>query len=347
MTTITVIIPNYKGIKFIENCLSSLYAQVEGTPSYEVLVVDNASEDGSVELIREKFPQTRLLCLKENTGFCHAVNMGIQSSDSPFVLLLNNDTKVYPDFIKQIYAPMEDLGVSKTSNAKGKGKASGRMISGGKDGRWPIFSVSAAMLMWDKPELMDDAGDVYTIMGWAFTRGKGKPYADYQRRVRIFSACGGAALYRRDILEKIGLFDEKHFAYLEDLDLGYRANIYGYRSLYEPRARVVHYGSASTGSRYNAWKTKRAAANSVYVIAKNLPLFFKVLHFPFLLAGYGIKFLFFVRKKMGRQYLLGVCEGLRLSMSYEGRQKRVKFQTKHLGNYLRIEWDLIAGLFRR
>ena len=343
MTTITVIIPNYKGMKFIENCLSSLYAQVEGTPSYEVLVVDNASGDGSVELIREKFPQTRLICLKENTGFCHAVNVGIQNSDSPFVLLLNNDTKVYPDFIKQIYAPME--GKSMASDAKipaKEGKA-----SDGKKGNGKIFSVSAAMLMWDKPKLMDDAGDVYTIMGWAFSRGKGKPYTDYQKRVRIFSACGGAALYRRDVLEKIGLFDEKHFAYLEDLDLGFRANIYGYRSLYEPKARVVHYGSASTGSRYNAWKTKRAAANSVYVIAKNLPLFFKVLHFPFLLAGYGIKFLFFVRKKMGRQYLLGVCEGLRLSMSYEGRQKRVRFQAKHLVHYLRIEWDLITGLVRR
>lgn len=343
MTTITVIIPNYKGMKFIENCLSSLYAQAEGTPSYEVLVVDNASGDGSVELIREKFPQTRLICLKENTGFCHAVNVGIQNSDSPFVLLLNNDTKVYPDFIKQIYAPME--GKSMASDAKipaKEGKA-----SDGKKGNGKIFSVSAAMLMWDQPKLMDDAGDVYTIMGWAFSRGKGKPYTDYQKRVRIFSACGGAALYRRDVLEKIGLFDEKHFAYLEDLDLGFRANIYGYRNLYEPKARVVHYGSASTGSRYNAWKTKRAAANSVYVIAKNLPLFFKVLHFPFLLAGYGIKFLFFVRKKMGRQYLLGVCEGLRLSMSFEGRQKRVRFQAKHLVHYLRIEWDLITGLVRR
>ena len=327
MTTITVIIPNYKGIKFIENCLSSLYEQVEGTPSYEVLVVDNASEDGSVDLIREKFPQTRLICLKENTGFCHAVNVGIQNSDSPYVLLLNNDTKVYPDFIKNIYAPMEDMG--------------------GRNGSRQIFSVSAAMLMWDRPELMDDAGDVYTIMGWAFSRGKGKPYASYQKRTRIFSACGGAALYRRDILEKIGLFDEKHFAYLEDLDLGYRANIYGCVNLYEPKARVVHFGSASTGSRYNAWKTKRAAANSVYVIAKNLPLFFKVLHFPFLLAGYGIKFLFFVKKKMGRQYLLGVCEGLRLSISPEGRQKKVPFQVRHLRNYLKIELDLLIGLFRR
>ena len=103
MAVVTVVIPNYKGIKFIEECLASLYDQAEGTPEYEVLVVDNASDDGSVELIREKFPQTRLICLDSNTGFCHAVNVGIQNSKSPFVFLLNNDTKVYPDVIKNLY----------------------------------------------------------------------------------------------------------------------------------------------------------------------------------------------------------------------------------------------------
>ena len=201
------------------------------------MVVDNASKDGSAEVIREKFPKARLICLEENTGFCHAVNIGIQNSESPYILLLNNDTKVFSDFIRQLYVAME------------------------KSPR--IFSVSAAMLAWDKPELMDDAGDLYTIFGWAIARGKGKPHAKYQKRAKVFSACGGAALYRRSVLEEIGLFDENHFAYLEDLDLGYRARIHGYENIYEPTARVIHYGSASTGSRYNEWKTRRAAANSV------------------------------------------------------------------------------------
>ena len=318
MAIVTVVIPNYKGIKFIEECLASLYGQVEGTPEYEVLVVDNASEDGSVALIQEKFPQTRLICLKENTGFCHAVNVGIQSSESPFVLLLNNDTKVYPDFIKNLYQAI---------NRSEK-----------------IFSVSAAMLTWDKPELMDDAGDLYTILGWALARGKGKPYAAYQKRVRIFSACGGAALYRRTVFDKIGLFDENHFAYLEDLDVGYRARIYGYENVYEPSARVIHYGSASTGSRYNEWKTKRAAANNVYVIAKNQPLALKILHFPFLLAGFCIKQVFFAQKGMGKQYFLGVLEGIKMSVSAEGRKHRVPYRKENLRNYLKIELKMIASL---
>ena len=327
MAEITVVIPNYKGIKFIENCLASLYAQVEGTPSFEVLVVDNASDDGSVEVIREKFPLTRLICLKENTGFCHAVNMGIQNSESPYVLLLNNDVKVYPDFVKCLYDAMESKG--------------------GNASQSKIFSVSAAMLTWDDPEVLDDAGDVYTIMGWAMARGKGRPYANYQRRTRIFSACGGAALYRRSVLDKIGLFDENHFAYLEDLDLGFRANIHGYVSIYEPTARVIHYGSASTGSRYNDWKTRRAAANSVYVIAKNLPIFQKLVNAPFFLLGFLIKFLFFVKKGMGFQYLRGLFDGLRLSLHADGRKRKVPFRMKNLKHYFRIEFELIFGILRR
>ena len=326
MAEVTVVIPNYKGIKFIENCLASLYAQVDGTPEYEVLVVDNASDDGSVRLIQEKFPQTRLICLEKNTGFCHAVNVGIENSESPYVLLLNNDTKVFPDFIKHLYGAMERKGAA---------------------GREKVFSVSAAMLTWDKPEILDDAGDVYTVMGWAFARGKGKPYEAYQKRSRVFSACGGAALYRRSILEEIGLFDENHFAYLEDLDLGYRARIRGYVNLYEPTARVIHYGSASTGSRYNAWKTRRAAANSVYVIAKNVPFLQKLVNLPFFLAGFLIKFLFFVRKKMGLLYLKGLLDGIKLSFSAEGRSHRVPFAWENLRHYLRIQWELLLGIFRR
>ena len=341
MTKITVVIPNYQGIKFIEECLGSLYAQEEGTPEYEVLVVDNASKDGSVEVIREKFPKTRLICLEENTGFCHAVNVGIQNSESPYVLLLNNDTKVFPDFIRQLYAAIEP---GDEANETDKATETARGEQGKEAREHRIFSVSAAMLAWDKPELMDDAGDFYTIFGWALARGKRKLYAKYQRRAKVFSACGGAALYRRSVLEEIGLFDENHFAYLEDLDLGYRARIHGYENVYAPAARVIHYGSASTGSRYNAWKTRRAAANSIYVIHKNMPILQKLINLPFLLLGFLIKFLFFVKKGMGRLYLKGLWDGCRLSFGAAGRKNKVRFRVKNLWNYLKIEGWLFYGI---
>ena len=103
MKKITVVIPNYNGIQYMEACLQALYEQNADTPPFEVVVVDNGSTDESPEMIERMFPQTKLIRLKENTGFCHAVNVGISSCSSPYVILLNNDTKAAPDFVKALY----------------------------------------------------------------------------------------------------------------------------------------------------------------------------------------------------------------------------------------------------
>nr|WP_304975070.1 glycosyltransferase family 2 protein [uncultured Acetatifactor sp.] len=319
MNQITIIIPNYNGANFLKECLEALYTQ-ENAPGYTVLVVDNGSKDGSLELLKERFPQASVIALPENTGFCHAVNLGIEASDTPYVILLNNDTKAYPGFARALYDAVEADP--------------------------SLFSVSARMLMWDKPELLDGAGDRYCVLGWAYSRGKGKPAVAYSQAVEIFSACGGAAIYRKSVFEKIGLFDEAHFAYLEDLDIGYRARIHGYRNYYEPSANVIHYGSASTGSRYNEWKTVRAAANSVYVIAKNMPLLQIIWNLPFLFAGFFIKFLFFCKKGMGKLYLKGLAEGIKKSFSETGRARKTPFHWENLGNYLAIQGQLYLNLLR-
>lgn len=318
MHKITVVIPNYNGIKYLKGCLETLYAQENGTPSFQVIVVDNASNDGSAEQAEQLFPDIRMIRLPKNTGFCHAVNVGIQESDTPYIILLNNDTKVKPRFVSSLYKAIE------------------------ADER--IFSVSARMLMWDKPELIDDAGDRYNVLGWAYARGKGRPAAYYNKTVDIFSACGGAAIYRRSILDSIGLFDELHFAYLEDLDLGYRARIQGYRNVYEPKAEVLHFGSASTGSRYNPRKTELASANNVYVIYKNMPFLQLVWNLPFLIAGFLIKWLFFCRKGMGGIYLKGLCKGLKRCMEPKGRSHKVKFRCRNLWNYFIIQGNLYLNV---
>lgn len=319
MNQITIIIPNYNGANFLKECLEALHSQ-ENAPGCRVLVVDNGSTDGSLELLKEYFPQVSVIPLPENTGFCHAVNLGIEASDTPYVILLNNDTKAYPGFVRALYDAIE----ADPSR----------------------FSVSARMLMWDKPELLDGAGDRYCVLGWAYSRGKGKPASAYGQAAEIFSACGGAAIYRKSVFEKIGLFDEAHFAYLEDLDIGYRARIHGYRNYYEPSAEVIHYGSASTGSRYNEWKTVRAAANSVYVAAKNMPLLQLLWNLPFLLAGFLVKFLFFCKKGMGRCYLKGLAEGVKKSLSRTGRARKTVFLWENLGNYLHIQGQLYLNLLR-
>ena len=317
---VTVVIPNYNGINFLDGCLQSLMEQDRDTPEYEVIVVDNGSVDDSIELVEREFPQVRVIALPENTGFCHAVNVGIEASDSPYVILLNNDPKAGKSFINRLYLAIE--------------------------GRPEAFSVSARMLMWDKPELLDDAGDRYCVLGWAFARGKGKPAYVCNRAVEVFAACGGAAIYRREIFAEIGLFDELHFAYMEDMDIGYRARIYGYRNYYEPGAEVIHYGSASSGSRYNEFKTKLASANNIYVIGKNMPLLQWVWNFPFLMMGFFIKFLFFCKKGMGGSYLKGLKAGFGKLFSQEGRKRKIRFRWAHLGNYFAIQGQLYTNTLR-
>lgn len=320
MVKVTVVIPNYNGIKFLEGCLDSVLNQEPETPEYEVLVVDNGSADESVEFLRERYPGVKVETLSENTGFCHAVNVGIRLSASPYVILLNNDTKVKEGFIRNLYCSIEN--------------------------RPKAFSVSAMMLMWDKPELVDDAGDRYCALGWAYARGKGKPAKLYDRPCEIFSSCGGAAIYRKSVFDEIGYFDETHFAYLEDLDIGYRARIYGYRNYYEPAARVIHYGSASSGSRYNEWKTSLASANNTYVVGKNMPLLQWIWNLPFLVPGFLAKFVFFCGKRMGKIYLKGFAKGFKRLFSREGKALKVPFRMRHLWNYLAIQGQLYLNLFR-
>lgn len=325
MAQTTVIIPNYNGKKYLEPCLTSLFAsepaERDGTAPFCVTVVDNGSDDGSVEYLREHFPQVKLITFAENKGFCAAVNAGILASDTPFVLLLNNDTTVEDRFVSfMTEAISENAG---------------------------FFSVGAKMVSMQEPDRVDTAGDFYCALGWAFARGKGKPASHYMRPCDVFSACAGAAIYRREILERIGLFDETHFAYLEDMDLGYRARLYGYRNRFEPRAVVYHAGSAFSGSRYNAFKVRLSSRNSVYLIGKNMPPLQILINLPFLIMGFLIKYLFFLHKGFGGIYAKGLWKGLKLACSDEGRAKRVPFAWRRLPQYLRVEWELLLNMIRR
>jgi GT2 family glycosyltransferase len=235
------------------------------------------------------------------------------------VLLLNNDPLVKPGFVDSLVKAMEESE--------------------------DIFSVSAQMLSMEDESILDGAGDGYCILGWAYARGKGCPASKYAKKTEVFSACGGAAIYRKSILEEIGCFDENHFAYLEDVDIGYRARIYGYRSIYEPAAKVIHAGSGASGSRYNEFKTKLASANSAYVAIKNLPIVLLILNAPFLFLGFLVKACFFARKKMGILYIKGYFKGIKRGFSKEGRKHHVVFKGKNLLNYLKLEvWQILGTI---
>jgi len=306
---ITVIIPNYNGLKYMKPCLDALKRQT--CREFDILVVDNGSTDGSAEWLKQQGIDT--VFLKENTGFSCAVNIGIRKAVTPYVILLNNDTEAEPDFAARLLGEIE---------------------------RSPrIFSVSPKMIQMYQKDLLDDAGDMYSIMGWAYQRGVGRDAGLYSRSGNIFAACAGASIYRRAVFEEIGYFDEMHFAYLEDIDVGYRAKIAGYYNRYCPSARVYHAGSGTSGSKYNSFKVRLAARNNVYLNYKNMPLPQLLFNGIPIIAGICGKYVFFKKLGFAQEYLEGIQEGL-FTMH---KTSRVPYRKQHLGNYLAIEWELIYG----
>lgn len=317
---VSVIIPNYNGMDFFRPCLTSVMAQTR--PADRVIVVDNGSVDGSADAIEHEFPSVELIRFAENSGFCGAVNAGIKASgDCDYVILLNNDTEADPHFVEELL----------------KGIA----------GKEKVFSCQAKMLKMSDPSLCDDAGDYYCSLGWAFARGRGKPESLYNKPAALFSSCAGAAIYSMKILNEIGIFDENHFAYLEDTDIGWRARINGYRNIFLPRARVHHVGSASTGSVYNDFKVKNTSRNSIYLIYKNMPTPQIILNLPLFIPGFLIKAAFFTLKGFGKEYIGGIRKGFALCRKGREEGRKISYNKKNFWNYAHIQVELWANCLRR
>lgn len=311
----TVVIPNYNGVRHLKACMDSL--RVQSRQDFSVILIDNGSADGSVEYVESHYPEVIIHSFESNQGFCGAVNEGIRMTKTPYVILLNNDTVCEPFFVEALVKTMEEHP--------------------------KCFSAGAKMVQMQDPDRIDNAGDYYCALGWAFAYGKNRLAAKYDREREIFSACAGAAIYRTEVFEEIGLFDEAHFAYLEDVDVAYRAKIAGYQIRYAPEAVVQHVGSATTGSAYNEFKVRCSSRNSVYLIYKNMPWLQILLNAPFLLVGFLLKIVFFAGKGFGREYITGLWKGV--SMCERG--KKVRVQRKNLPNYVRIQLELWVNLIRR
>lgn len=316
----SIVLPNLNGAGWLAGCLESLYAQTE--QDFELIVVDNGSTDESLATARSYCgrPGYTLIENATNTGFSAAVNQGIRRAQAPYVLLFNNDAFAQPTMLENLLAKMAES--DKT------------------------FAVQCLMLQHLAPEKTDDAGDFVTLFGWAFKRGDGLSATRYQKDGRIFSACGGAALYRRAVFGDIGLFDESFFAYLEDVDISWRANSLGYQNLLCASAVCTHIGGATTagttGAKYNAFKSVQSGRNSLLLPCKNLPFLMLLLNLPFLLVGYLVKTLVFHLRGFGAPWRQGAGEGLRLLF----KTKKPTFRLRNLPCYLWVQGSLIAGTFR-
>lgn len=315
---VSVVTPNYNGKDFLYAYFESLIKN--SNEIGEVIIVDNGSRDGSQEFIRnyrEKvdFPIV-LIENSQNLGFAEAVNQGISKARYDYIFSLNNDTVVEKSAIFELFNLL---------NSEER-----------------IFSVSSKMVQFNNPELIDDAGDDYTLLAYTKKRGNNQNLNKFIEVSEVFSSCAGAALYRKDLLEELGGFDSEFFAYMEDVDLGYRARINGYKNLFCPNAVVYHIGSATTGSQYNEFKVRLAARNNVWVVYKNLPIPQKIVNILFLFLGFLIKYMFFLKKGFGPIYLNGLKEGLKT----RNKIKKVEFKSKNWKNYFKIEYELIKNTFK-
>lgn len=242
---VSIVIPNWNGKKFLAGCLKSLIGQTYSP--IEIVIVDNGSSDGSVEYLEASYPQIKLIRFNTNTGFSVAVNKGIKESCGKYVALVNNDTVADSRWIEELV-----LAIRRSPE---------------------IGSCGCKMLAYDNHQLLDGAGDGYRRGGLPGRIGHREiDSGQFDQPRYILGACGGAALYKRSLFEDIGYFDEDYFAYLEDVDLGLRAQSAGYKCLYVPSAVIYHLGCGTTGSGYHPLVVKLSAQNNWNTLVKNIPL---------------------------------------------------------------------------
>jgi GT2 family glycosyltransferase len=244
---VSAVVVSYQQRDLLRSCLESLREAVRVVEDgQEIIVVDNGSSDGSGDMMRKEFPEVRLIELPENAGFAGGVSVGIQHAKGDWILCVNNDATVAPDAIEHLLHAAE---------------------SGGDE----IGSVAAQMVFADQPGIINSAGIVVDRLGVASDRLLGEPVrASEQTPVEVFGTSAGAGLYRRSMLEEVP-FDETFFAYLEDVDVAWRARMRGWRCVYVPAAVVRHQHSMTAvhGSPFKYYWTGR---NRVRVLAKNATL---------------------------------------------------------------------------
>ncbi len=291
---IEIIIPNWNGIHFLVHCLDSLRRQT--CQDFSVTVVDNGSEDNSVKRLEQDYSEVNVIQFGKNKGFSVAVNAGIKSASSRWILLLNNDIEV-DDKCLQILKEtiLQDF---------------------------PYDYFALRMVNYHNREFLDGAGDGFLRGGAGYRLGTGEKYGPpYNIDKEVFGACAGAALYKKEFFDTVGLFDEDFFAYLEDVDINLRARYLGCRCCYLANAVVYHIGSASLGSKINPMTVRLSTRNTLCLLVKNYPLSLFVCYFP-VICVYQVFWLFYViKKRCFIPYLQGLAQAIRIIPKMIGKRR--------------------------
>jgi len=258
-----VVVLNWNGRAYIRDCVRSALAQTY--PDFRVVVVDNGSPDRSGEIVRDEFPEATYLPLPENLHFARGSNAGIEVAlrdpECTFVVTLNNDTKVEPDWLTELVRPATDARVG---------------------------IVASKLVFMDRPTVINSAGICIARDGSGLDRGwNARDGGPFDEPANVFGASAGAALYRREVFAKVGLFDADFVAYYEDLDLAWRARLAGWGARYAPASVVHHKYSASSGPR-SPWKTYQGERNRIWNLVQNYPWRYVAAGIPWNAARLGV-----------------------------------------------------------
>ncbi len=280
---VSVVVPNFNGASYLADCLDSVRGQTY--EPLEAIVVDDASTDGSEDIVTASYPEMRLVRLPVNGGFAHAANVGMQAARGETIALLNNDAVADPHWIEELTGALR---------------------------RYPkAGSAASKILLFDPPGRLNSAGDVFKRSGVPDNRGAWEiDSGQYDEETEVFGASGAALAYRRAMLSDIGLYDERLFMYCEDVDLAFRAQIAGFRCVYTPTAIVHHRLSAAGGGMLASYYCGR---NFVWLLARDLPTAAWRRYWPGILVtqlALAFRSVWHIREPAARARLRGQLAGL-------------------------------------
>jgi hypothetical protein len=291
---VSVIVVNYNGLNLLEDCFRSITHQ--SYINYEIILVDNGSKDNSISFMKEHYSNVQIVPLSSNIGFAAGTNAGIKEAKGEYLLTLNNDTCVFSDFIEKLIQPM--------MREHAVGMCASKMISPDKKINSTGICISRSGAAWDRGGFEQDTGQ-------------------YDHEEEVFGPCAGAALYRKTMLDEIGLFDEDFFLFMEDVDLAFRARLAGWKCMYVPTARVVHIhgGTANKGSDNAVYYGNR---NLLWYVVKNFPLRTLITSSPWILGRNCAVIPYYLLIGKGRSIIKAKVDSLKGLYRMAGKRKTLK-----------------------
>lgn len=315
LSQLSIIILNWNGKGFLADCLNSLSDQVSNNS--EVVLVDNGSVDGSVEFIKAEYPWVKLVELPKNLGFAEGNNRGLELCRGDYIVTLNNDTKVAPDFFTELTKAVEN------------------------DEK--VGMVAAKMLNFYDKGCIDSVGVKVAENGLGYNIGVGElDTGQYDEPTEVFGPCAGAALYRRKMIDEVGFFDPDFFAYYEDLDLAWRGRLAGWKCVTAPKAIVYHIHSATSGkgSSFTVFQVHR---NKWYTLLKNWPAGLLLKKLPAILALDFASFLLAIIRGRGAAAIKARFDVLCNVRKFWHKRKSLKRHTKILPGEIEVFFSSVES----